>query len=211
MSTINQELSHALHRCHIYQSDGEDRRVIPDDLRAQLSEAHICPTCASHVAIPHLVHMRFCVETPSTNPGYECPICEEFFPTRSRLMMPFISLPPSTRNARIWVWLNDAPVKITLKPGQTLRWSHAARTEEGWSSESHEWHWDGQLVEQIDTDGRDCDGRLSTSASYFTTPHLFQAHEAHEPPDSQDVSIRFPRWEKISAHQRDYSAESMGY
>jgi hypothetical protein len=116
--------------------------------------------------------------------------------------------PPAPRNARIWVWLNDAPAKITLKPGQTLRWNRAARTEEGWSSESHEWHWDldgQQLVEQIDTDGRDCDGRLSTSASYFTTPHLFQAHE------SPDVSIRFPMWEKISAHQRDYSAEAMRY
>jgi hypothetical protein len=83
MSTINQELSHALRRCTIYQSDGEDRREIPDDLYPRLVAAHICPTCASHVAIPHLVHMRFCEETPATNPGYECPICEEFSPTPS--------------------------------------------------------------------------------------------------------------------------------
>jgi hypothetical protein len=115
-------------------------------------------------------------------------------------------------NARIWIWVNDSPVKITIPHGRTLRWSHAYRTEEGWSSESHEWHWDGErLIEQIDTDGRDCDGRLSTSASYFTTPTLFKAHEPFEPYRVMLDNIRFPKWEEISAHQRDYSAETMGY
>ena len=53
------------------------------------------------------------------------------------------------------------PVRITIKAGQTLTHEHWARTDEGWSSESHTWTFDGEhLTRSWCTDGRDCDGCL---------------------------------------------------
>lgn len=65
-------------------------------------------------------------------------------------------------NARFWVYVNDTAVKITLKPGQTLRHYRAEQTEEGWQSYDVTWHSDGVHVHrEWCSDGRDCDGRLS--------------------------------------------------
>ena len=66
-------------------------------------------------------------------------------------------------NARFWVWINGGYVKITLQPGKSLehhkRWTH----DEGWSSETVRWsHEPYGIYRRTWTDGRDCDGRLST-------------------------------------------------
>lgn len=117
-------------------------------------------------------------------------------------------------NARIWTFLNDGFVKLTLEAGRPLVWSKFGRHDEGWSSEVHRWEWDGnELVESICTDGRDCDGRLSTHALFRTTPDRFHARsqEVYYECGGIGEAICTPEWEKVEAGQRDYSAEAMNY
>lgn len=143
-------------------------------------------------------------------------------------------------NARIWTHLNDGFVKLTLEVNRPLVWGKFGRHDEGWSSEVHRWEWDGnELVESICTDGRDCDGRLSTHALYRTTPNRFEAvtptetvgaYYEFDNATGRSVTvragkerhhlciaggeaeiIRTPAWEKVEAGQRDYSAEAMNY
>ena len=46
-------------------------------------------------------------------------------------------MPPP--NARFWVFKHTGPVKLTLRPGQTLHHYHGERTEEGWTSTAESW------------------------------------------------------------------------
>ncbi len=67
-------------------------------------------------------------------------------------------------NARFWAYVNCGPVKLTLRPGQSLEWSIGGRTEEGFSSERTRWEWDGNTLTRHWSDtGRDCDGRYERS------------------------------------------------
>jgi hypothetical protein len=112
------------------------------------------------------------------------------------------------KNARIWIWENGAPIKLTLKPGVPLRWTHGGRDEEGWSWTRLTFEWDGHtLLQSYDFDGRDCDGRLTRSGACCTTPDLFQAGHQEE----TDPAVRYPKWEELSQSQRDYTAEAAGY
>jgi hypothetical protein len=133
--------------------------------------------------------------------------------------LPRLLQPP---NARIWLWLNDGWVKLTLQPDQPLNHAHSCHHDEGWSAEYFTWTWDGHvLVEEHATDGRDCDGRHSTHSTHSTTPDRFRAHPARrffnnlDPrlPDYEmpvpDIAV--PEWTRGKCRQRDYSAEAMGY
>jgi hypothetical protein len=126
------------------------------------------------------------------------------------------------QNARIWVWLNDGWVKLTLRPDQPLNHSHCCRHDEGWSAEYYTWTWNGEvLVEEYATDGRDCDGRLSTHSTHFTTPERFRVQPAYRFFNNLDLrlpdyqipipEIAVPEWTRGQQRQRDYSAEAMGY
>ena len=109
------------------------------------------------------------------------------------------------KNARFWVWWAGDAVKITLRPGRTLRASRSWRHEEGWSSESETWEYFGDdILRESLTDGRDCDGRLSTECQ-CSVPITKLADLG--PFDG----VMLPAWERESAGQRDYSAEAMGY
>lgn len=102
-------------------------------------------------------------------------------------------------NVRFVVWVNGGPVTITLRPDQTLRHHEFETTEEGWSSYSHEWFYDGTLVaREWVSDGSDCDGRL--------TRHNLDAWDGHTLNDHG-----FPEWKAGASWQRDYTAESMNY
>jgi hypothetical protein len=64
------------------------------------------------------------------------------------------------------------------------------------------------------TDGRDCDGRLSTDSEAICPRKNLAAHgidfrfgEAR----TRWHRTRYPRWHYESRSQRDYSAEAMGY
>ena len=45
-----------------------------------------------------------------------------------------------TPNARFWQWINGGPVKITLRPGQTITHYVGGSTDEGYERTWHKWH-----------------------------------------------------------------------
>ena len=113
------------------------------------------------------------------------------------------------RNARIWVHHAGGPVKLTIRPGQTLHWTHFSCDEEGYSREATILNWDGEiLVGKFHIDGRDCDGRTSRSGECYTTPENFRAYQDSSPGCDE---VAYPKWETISRGQRDYAAEAAGY
>jgi hypothetical protein len=107
---------------------------------------------------------------------------------------------------RFWHYANGA-VLIKIKAGQTLYHSIGAETDEGWSRESYQWEFDGEmLVCRWTTDGRDCDGRLTRyGKSYCWACHVRSGLHDH------DLGVTWPAWEHGKSGQRDYTAESMNY
>lgn len=80
------------------------------------------------------------------------------------------------QTARIWVFLTNGPVKISVPLGKTLTHRRFERTDEGWDSETNSWTWDGTRLVQVSvSEGRDCDGRLTRGWRGFTTPDKFKA------------------------------------
>ncbi len=111
-----------------------------------------------------------------------------------------------TINARFWVLGPSAsPVKLTLRPGQRLTWGQCEPTDEGWSAERETWKHMGEYVRaQHESDGSDCDGRLSTWSEGEC--HLNELRAGN-----RIDGLRFPAWERGDGGQRDYTAEAMGY
>jgi hypothetical protein len=108
---------------------------------------------------------------------------------------------------RFWAFVNGSPVKLTLRRGTEISHGDFWGTEEGWSSERQSWSFDGDDLYRVDeTDGVDCDGRLSTWAEY----HCPVAQKAGlTSPGYPDIAL--PEWRPIGMSQRDYAAEAMGY
>jgi len=101
------------------------------------------------------------------------------------------------KNARFSVDHAGSAVILTLRPGQSLSWGHYYNHEEGWSSEGCTWRYrDGKLHVEHDTDGTDCDGRLSTHVELVA---------------DVPASGAFPHWDEVNSGQRDYAAEAAGY
>lgn len=114
------------------------------------------------------------------------------------------------KTVRFWVWENDGPVRLTLRAGQELRWHRFARHDEGWSSLTRHWRFDAedQRAYQIEvSDGRDCDGRLRQHCE----SSCIVTRLGGGPRDEDHPGVVYPAWERVSASQRDYAAEAMGY
>lgn len=106
--------------------------------------------------------------------------------------------------ARFWTY-HEGFVKLTVVEGQPLHWSTRGPTDEGWASRSETWWVEGYtLFNRTETDGVDCDGRLSTCDVYSCS---FDDLDSHETPEG----VKTPEWSRVSGRQRDYSAEAMGY
>ena len=102
------------------------------------------------------------------------------------VLVPHYSMELSTM---IWIEVreeNDRGNSITRESG--------GDTEEGWSSSSDQWWMDAEGIVHCEnnTDGCDCDGRMSTHWEGVWNMNTQQ-------------------WERVSSGQRDYTAESMGY
>ena len=109
-------------------------------------------------------------------------------------------------NVKFWVWINDSPVKLKLRPGQSLRWHRAWDTDEGWSSTAEQWVYDaddGLIHRDCVDDGCDCDGRLTRSHSLVTAPWQVA--------DNEVDGIRYPDWQIESADVYDQFAQAAGY
>ncbi len=64
-----------------------------------------------------------------------------------------------TANARFWITANEQPVKITLRPGQRLRWTRPGKDETQIQDFAHCEHW----VTYAETLVRRVDGRRLVS------------------------------------------------
>jgi len=120
-------------------------------------------------------------------------------------------------NARFWVWENDGWIKLTLKPGQTLRWAKGGKCDEGFSIDYNEYEYDaddGVVLSRFTNESQDCDGRHSYYGDAECPISELQARPP-EPADpewgTEEIPVPRPEWRKVSASQRDYYAEAMGY
>lgn len=112
---------------------------------------------------------------------------------------------------KIWVYHSgsggDGMVRLKLRPGaEPLRTWHGGPDDEGWSSRGERW-WveDGMIRNEVMTDGRDCDGRLSTFHEYVCP--VERRHAVY----NEYSGYLMPDWKRGDSSQRDYSAEAMGY
>jgi hypothetical protein len=108
------------------------------------------------------------------------------------------------RSIRFWTYHRDGFVRIKIAMGETLHHGYREATDEGWYFEGIRWECnsDGILREQVH-DGVDCDGRLTQYHTDFATHCNLNAFEYE--------GVKLPVWDDVEAHQRDYSAEAMGY
>lgn len=115
-------------------------------------------------------------------------------------------------SVKIWVYHigsggGDGMVRLKLRPGAAPLhvWS-GGPDDEGWSSRGERW-WveDGVIHNDVATDGRDCDGRMSTHEEYHCPVELRHASF------NEYTGYLMPAWERGKSGQRDYSAEAMGY
>lgn len=110
------------------------------------------------------------------------------------------------RQARFWIWKNHGWVRVKLKQFQTLSHFQSERTDEGWSSVAERFGFDGRKVySEVQTDGRDCDGRLTVTTLWSCKVDDLKAVHC----DIDDVWR--PDWKKERSDQRDEFAEAMGY
>jgi hypothetical protein len=115
-------------------------------------------------------------------------------------------------NARLWVYINDDFVKLTLSPKQGLTWSKAWRTEEGYASISETFEFDGQEVwHRTDRDGRDCDGRLSTREDETCSLESLQARPVPCFDTHRNMCISLPEWITGSGSVYDEYAQAANY
>jgi hypothetical protein len=137
-----------------------------------------------------------------------------FLPQKT--IMPAIKSPRHA-DVRFWVIWNGQHTKIHLRPDQTVTMCHGGPTDEGWSSVSaeYEYDWEEQAIHRLFvSDGRDCDGRL-TSCEESSCP-IAELHSEEESllvgdwVESSEL-IMVPRWSTRNRSQRDYAAEAMGY
>lgn len=130
------------------------------------------------------------------------------------------------RTARFWIWHRGGYVKLSIPAGHKFTHFHADRHEEGWSIEETSWEFDGHKVTiHAETDGTDCDGRLSSSDVLTCPVSRLRDRVPHAGvvinDDRWDVvqkynsvidgEIRLPAFDYVSQSQRDYAAERAGY
>lgn len=116
---------------------------------------------------------------------------------------------PCDRTLRFWTWAIDGFVKLSLRPGDVLTWGTGGPNEEGWSSRTNQWRHDGtRVVHTLNTDQRDCDGRLSTHNVEAAQRYDLAIHRRI---GDDGVAVRLPAWENLDSSQRDYAAEAAGY
>lgn len=108
-------------------------------------------------------------------------------------------------NARFLIWnARGEAIKVTLHPGEVVSWSTGGPDDEGWHSEGEILEYaDGGISRTAWTDGRDCDGRLSTETRLFCPMERLHSREYE--------GLLLPDWERIESSQRDYQAEAAGY
>lgn len=83
-------------------------------------------------------------------------------------------------------------------------------TDEGYSECAELYEFDGDVLTRMtDTSGRDCDGRVDYHYEDVATDLAGWVPHYHS--DEPNPGVKVPKWEKVCATQRDYTAEAAGY
>jgi hypothetical protein len=116
------------------------------------------------------------------------------------------------QNARFWVYLNGGPVKITLRPYDSLSWGAVRSTDEGWEREGHAWSHLGDRVHDGATwEGQDCDGRLGRYWEGFALLDELHHLPGYPEDDPNMTGVSYPNWQQEQCRQWDQYAEMAGY
>lgn len=117
---------------------------------------------------------------------------------------------------RIWISWRESYVRLTLHDNCPLVLSSGGPTDEGYSHSSEIYEYDAQqgvVTSQIDQDAVDCDGRQTYHSEWIwpvdgpTEPCI----DVDSNGNLVELEMQRPVWERLRAHQRDYSAEAAGY
>lgn len=106
----------------------------------------------------------------------------------------------------------EGPIRVTLNRGDQIQFRSGGQTDEGYSYTTVTYIFDYDeegdlvLIQEYDTEGKDCDGRLDTHSEAI-------AITLDEYWDDEDPEVRYPTWEQMRkrCYRRDYTAEAMGY
>ena len=113
------------------------------------------------------------------------------------------------RTARFWICGPAAePVRITLRPGESVAWGWGSTAWDGWSQAWERYTHDaetGRIESEWVTDGRDCDGRLTQAGSSFV------GYDGLSSGYRESADVVYPEWEAGESSQRDEYAEASGY
>lgn len=116
---------------------------------------------------------------------------------------------PARATARFWEWTGNGWCRMALRPGQTLRWSHGARHEEGWFRTVITWSRTSHKIQRVVyTSGVDCDGYGSEEIMVDCD---LERIAANDPRDARAPEIRNPAWQRGSHRVVDQAAEAAGY
>lgn len=115
-------------------------------------------------------------------------------------------------NSRFVVYHNDQFTKLTIKPGERLRFSSGGPHEEGYSYRYEEFYYSKEEEKVYCTvydQSLDCDGPYErTWVGYFYVNKEFFDKSVDE---YGNLNRHRPIWVKENEHQRDVYAEMMGY
>jgi hypothetical protein len=105
----------------------------------------------------------------------------------------------TAKAVRFWVYWNNSPVKITLRPKSTVSFGKYEDTEEGYSAIEHSYEFDdnGNVIKSITERSCDCDGPFTQWENYRC--------------DREKLKFNNPVWESIDAGQCDAYAAAMGF
>lgn len=115
--------------------------------------------------------------------------------------------------ARFWVLYRGGWVRLTLRPGQSVKLVEGGPTEEGWNwlLERYTHEGDGVALEWAH-EARDCDGQYDRYGKMFCLLGGLAALDMHAALKiEQNRGIFSPDWRKVYAGHRDHAAEAAGY
>ena len=124
--------------------------------------------------------------------------------------------PPSLIPVKFQISFEGKPTRIKLANHQTIHLFEHHYHDEGWSScHIRIVRHDDIIYETVSTDGRDCDGRMTTESKYFCHRKDLRSHWYKRPIyGSRKEYSRdswWPKWTYRDGSQRDFTAEAAGY
>lgn len=115
--------------------------------------------------------------------------------------------------ARFWIWENDGWIKLTLAPGQALKWRKYTHDEEGYSLIFVRWIHEGNHIRrESGMRGSDCDGAIARGGADHCHLSRLQAVPPYMPGRDEWKPEGRPDWQEVEeSWQSDPQAELAGY